>query len=89
MSRVNQLELEDVMRFAAAAAGTLNFVPSAPQANEGLAEPARNLSPPSPEEGHRLIRDFLRIETADLRQEVFRVVAELLRVQECSRRSAP
>jgi hypothetical protein len=77
------------MELATVAAETLNFVPSAPLANEGVTEPARNLSPPSPEEGHRLIRDFLRIERADLRQEVFRVVAEMFRVQESSRRSAP
>jgi hypothetical protein len=76
------------MGLATAAAETLNFVPGAQLANEGLAEPGQNLSPPSPEEGHRLIRDFLRIERADLRQEVFRVVAEMLRVQESSR-SAP
>jgi hypothetical protein len=82
MSRVDQLNWEDVMGFATAAAETLNFVPGGQLANEGLAEPARNLSPPSPEEGHHLIRDFLRIERADLRQEVFRVVAEMLRVQE-------
>jgi hypothetical protein len=73
------------MRFPAAE----TLVPGAPQANEGLMEPAQNLSPPSPEEGHRLIRNFLRIERADLRQEVFWVVAEMLRVQESSRVSAP
>jgi hypothetical protein len=70
------------MEFATAGEETLTFVPGAPQANEGSPKPARNLSLPSPEEGHRLIRNFLRIERADLRQEVFRVVAEMLRVQE-------
>jgi hypothetical protein len=58
-----------------AVAETLGFAPDSSQAN---------LSPPSPEEGHRLILDFLRIERADLRQEVFRFVAKMLRVQEAS-----
>jgi hypothetical protein len=64
------------MDLAAAVAETLGFAPDSSQAND--------LSPPSPEEGHRLILDFLRIERADLRQEVFRFVAEMLRVQEAS-----
>jgi hypothetical protein len=36
----------------------------------------------SPEEGHRLIQAFLRIERADLREEVFHFVTEMLRAQE-------
>ena len=68
------------MGFATAGEETLDFVPDVPQANEGSREPTRNLSRPPPEEGHRLIRDFLRIERADLRQEVFKIVAEMLRV---------
>jgi hypothetical protein len=36
----------------------------------------------SAEEGDRLIRAFLRIERADLREEVFKFVTEMLRAQE-------
>jgi hypothetical protein len=32
--------------------------------------------------GHRLIRAFLRIERADLREEIFKFVTEMLRAQE-------
>jgi len=60
------------------------YSPVAPRTDDGT----RLSSRPSPEEGHRLIRDFLCIERADLRQEVFRFVAETLRVQE-ARESPP
>ena len=43
-------------------------------------------SPPSPEEGHRLIRDFLRVERPDLREEIFNFVAKILRMQEEDKR---
>lgn len=36
----------------------------------------------SPEEGRRLIWVFLRIERADLREKIFKFVAEMLRAQE-------
>ena len=39
-------------------------------------------SPPLPEEGRRLIRDFLRVERPDLREEIFKFVAKILRMQE-------
>jgi hypothetical protein len=39
-------------------------------------------SRPSPEEGRRLIRDFLRVERPDLREEIFKFVAKILRMQE-------
>lgn len=77
------------MELAVGVAETLDSVPGAPQVNDGLAEPARRSCPPSPEEGHRLIRDFLRLERADLRQEIFRFVAEMLRVQDAGQRQAP
>ena len=41
-----------------------------------------NFSRPSPEEGHRLIQDFLRIKRADLRDDVFKFLSEILRVQD-------
>ena len=41
-----------------------------------------NFSPPSPEEGLRLIRDFLRVKRSDLREEIFKFVVEILRVQD-------
>ena len=43
-------------------------------------------SPPSPEEGRRLIRDFLRVERPDLRAEIFNFVAKILRMQEEDKR---
>jgi hypothetical protein len=43
-------------------------------------------SPPSPEEGRRLIRDFLRVERPDLREEIFKFVAKILRMQEEDKR---
>jgi hypothetical protein len=37
---------------------------------------------PSPEEGCRLIRDFLRVAKPDLREKIFNFVTEMLRVQD-------
>jgi hypothetical protein len=50
--------------------------------NDEQRDPTRRPSWASPEEALRLLRDFLRIETPDLRQEIFKFVAEMLRVQE-------
>ena len=47
----------------------------------GQGDSARKVSS-SPEEGHRLIQAFLRIERAYLREEVFQFVTEMLRAQE-------
>lgn len=47
----------------------------------GQADCAPNTSP-SPEQGRRLIEAFLRIQREDLREEVFKHLSELLRVQE-------
>jgi hypothetical protein len=41
-----------------------------------------NFSIASPEEGLRLIRDFLRIERADLRERIFEFVTEIASNQE-------
>ena len=43
---------------------------------------ARKTSLPSPEEGRRLIQAFLRIERPDLREEIFKFVTEMLRIQD-------
>jgi hypothetical protein len=67
------------MDSAAAVAKTLGSAPDASQAND-LSPPS-----PSPEEGLRLILEFLRIERTDLRQEVFTYVAQMLRVQGAGR----
>ena len=45
-------------------------------------DPTRNSSRPSPEEGRRLVRLFLRAETADLREEILNFVEEILRRQD-------
>ena len=37
---------------------------------------------PSAEEGHRLVRLFLSVERADLREEIFNFVEEILRRQD-------
>jgi hypothetical protein len=47
----------------------------------GQGDSARKVSS-SPEEGHRLIQAFLRIERADLREEVFQFVTEMLRARQ-------
>jgi hypothetical protein len=39
-------------------------------------------SEPSPEEGRRLIRDFLRVQRPELREEIFNFVAKILKIQE-------
>lgn len=67
---------EDMMKLAALLVETFVSAPDAP------ADRAPTFSSPSPDEGHRLIRDFLRIKRADLRDEVFNLVAEILRVQD-------
>ena len=41
----------------------------------------RKFSRPSPEEGHRLVRLFLSVERADLREEIFNFVEGILRRQ--------
>lgn len=57
-------------------------VPAAPRTNGALSDLTSTPSWAQPEEGLRLIRDFLRIERPDLRARVFEFVAEILRVQE-------
>jgi hypothetical protein len=42
-------------------------------------EPKSKSSRPSPEEGHRLVRLFLSVERADLREEIFNFVEGILR----------
>ena len=42
----------------------------------------RKSSRPSPEEGHRLVRLFLSVERADLREEIFNFVEGILRRQD-------
>ena len=61
---------------------TFVYAPVAPPTNGELRDPTRAPSWASPEEGLRLIRDFLRIERPDLRERVFELVAEILRVEE-------
>lgn len=61
------------------AALSIETFDSAPDAS---LDRAPNFSRPSPEEGHRLIQDFLRVKRADLREDVFKFVAEILRVQD-------
>jgi hypothetical protein len=41
-----------------------------------------NVSPPLPEEGHRLIQAFFRIERPDLRERIFNFVIEMLKSQD-------
>jgi hypothetical protein len=67
---------EDMMELAAVLVETLDSAPDAP------VDRTPNFSPPSPEEGHRLMRDFLRVKRSDLRERVFEFVAEILSVQE-------
>jgi hypothetical protein len=45
-------------------------------------DPKRKSSRPSVEEGHRLVRLFLSVESADLREEIFNFVEEILRRQD-------
>jgi hypothetical protein len=68
--------MEGIMGFAARLIETPEFVPDA------SVGPVPNLPPPLPEEGLRLIRDFLRIERPGLRERVFEFVADILRAQE-------
>jgi hypothetical protein len=44
-------------------------------------DPKRKSSRASPEEGHRLVRLFLSVERADLREEILNFVEEILRRQ--------
>jgi hypothetical protein len=64
--------LEDIMGLTSAIEDILDV---------GQDNRARRFSA-SPEEGHRLIQEFLRIDRADLREEIFKFVAEKLRAQE-------
>ena len=45
-------------------------------------DPKRKSARPSAEEGHRLVRLFLSVERADLREEIFNFVEEILRRQD-------
>jgi hypothetical protein len=45
-------------------------------------DPKRKSARPSAEEGHRLVRLFLTVERADLREEIFNFVEEILRRQD-------
>jgi hypothetical protein len=45
-------------------------------------DPRRKSSRPSAEEGHRLVRLFLSVERADLREEIINFVEEILGCQE-------
>jgi hypothetical protein len=67
------------------AASPLVFFSGAPQANDGSTDPAQKSSSPSPEEGRSLLKAFLRIERADLRQEIFRFVTEMSKIQDRGR----
>jgi hypothetical protein len=78
------LKLEDMMGQNAALQETFFYTPVASEINDG----GQTSSWPSPDEGRRLIRDFVRIERADLRREIFRFVAEMLRVQLASQRDS-
>jgi hypothetical protein len=53
-----------------------------PQTNDVQGGSARKSSPPSPEEGHRLIRAFVRIQRTDIREKIFNFVTEMLRAQD-------
>jgi hypothetical protein len=64
--------VEEIFVYAAAACPT----------NDEQSDSSREPSWASPEEGLRLVRDFLRIERPDLRERVFEFVAEILSVQE-------
>jgi hypothetical protein len=45
-------------------------------------DPKRKSSRPTAKEGHRLVRLFLSVEKADLREEIFNFVEEILRRQD-------
>jgi hypothetical protein len=45
-------------------------------------DPKGKSSRPTAEEGHRLVRLFLSVEKADLREEIFNFVEEILRRQD-------
>ena len=45
-------------------------------------DPKRKSSRPTAEEGHRLVRLFLNVERADLREEIFNFVEEIFRRQD-------
>jgi hypothetical protein len=64
---------------------TFVYAPVAPRANDEQGETVRKPSSASPEEGLRLIQDFLRIQRPVLRERVFEFVAEILIVQEQAR----
>jgi hypothetical protein len=51
-------------------------------ADDDQGDPKRKSTMASPEEGCRLIRAFLRVERADLREEIFGFVEEILRRQD-------
>ena len=70
------------MALASTAEETLVYAPAVARTNDEQGAPARKPSRASPEEGLRLIRDFLRIERPDLRERVFEFVAEILSIQE-------
>jgi hypothetical protein len=45
-------------------------------------DPKRKSSRPTAEEGHRLVQLFLSVERADLREEIFNFVEEILQRQD-------
>lgn len=51
-------------------------------ADHGEDDPKRKSSRPTAAEGHRLVRLFLSVERADLREEIFNFVEEILRRQD-------
>ena len=65
--------------FAGAMAKQANFsvTPSDARVNRGQTDPARGFSWPDPEEGHRLMRAFLSIREAALREAIITFVAEV------------
>jgi hypothetical protein len=54
-----------------------SVAPSDTRVNRGQTDPARGFSWPDPEEGHRLMRAFLSIREAALREAIITFVAEV------------
>jgi hypothetical protein len=52
-------------------------------------DPKRKSSRPLPEEGHRLVRLFLSVERADLREEIFNFIEGILRRQDKDQYTQP
>ena len=57
--------------------GCRSVAPSDTRVNRGQTDPAASFSRPHPEEGHRLMRAFLSIREAALREAIITFVAEV------------